>query len=125
VLTEALNAAHAIRSERDRAGALVALLPYLPEQRGTVLTEVLTAIRAIGNQSGRFQTLAVLLPHLSPGLLGEVLTAARSIKEERERAGALVALLPYLPEPQRRTVRPRPSAPHAPSSTKGIVLGPW
>ncbi|OAN45148.1 hypothetical protein A6A03_15645 [Chloroflexus islandicus] len=98
VLAEALTTATAIRVEDERAEALAALGPHLPEP---LLADALTAAKAITNEGPRAAALAALAPHLPEPLLADALAAAQVIRAADARARALAALAPYLPPPDR------------------------
>nr|MDZ7999891.1 NB-ARC domain-containing protein [Aulosira sp. DedVER01a] len=124
-LSEALIAARAIESDRDRAFTLIALAEQLPEalpealiaaraiwdecsrayalialteKLPGVLLEALNATKAIQDQYARPYVLRALAEKLPSDLLPEVLTTARSIQDEYFRASALSALAKKLPE---------------------------
>jgi hypothetical protein len=98
VLTEALRATGAIRSEKHRANALAGLAPHLPPE---LLGEALQGARDIGDEGSRALALVRLAPHLPEGLRGPVLAegfqVARAIGGDWFRARALAGLAPHLP----------------------------
>jgi hypothetical protein len=93
------------RRHTDRAAALAALAPQLPEdERTRVLGEALSAAQTISHEASRARALAELAPQLPEPLLGEALSAAQTISDEDSRARVLTALAPQLPEDERTRV---------------------
>ncbi len=89
---KALAAAREIRSEYDRAYALITLADKLP----SVLPEALTAAKEIQSEYNRVKALSALADKL-PSVLPEALAAAREIQSEYNRAYALITLADKLP----------------------------
>ena len=110
VLEQALSAALAIQSESDRANALAAIAPQLPEtERIKVLEQALSAALAIqddrfGSRAKALAAIAPQLPTTEPQLLAQALSAAQSIQNEAYRAPVLAAIAPQLPETERLQV---------------------
>ncbi|MDW8373907.1 MAG: AAA family ATPase [Planctomycetota bacterium] len=95
---QALTYVRQMPDDEQRAAAMTALAPHLPEtERSAVLRDALEAARAIGDAEDRAKALAALAPHLPPELLRDALAAARAIGDAEDRAEALAALAPHLP----------------------------
>src|SRR5208337_4659995 len=94
---QALNAAHNIEDEENRAKALTGLAPHLPVD---LLPKALDAAQAIENKRYRAEALIGLAPHLPEPLRGQAcqqaLEAAQAIGGEENRAEALIGLAPHL-----------------------------
>ncbi len=104
VLPAALEAARAGAKE-NRARALAALVPHLPEpKRRTALEEALGAARGVAYSPDRVKALDAIGPLLPPDMLPEALTAARTIKDATDRAVAIAALAPRMPDEERAAV---------------------
>jgi hypothetical protein len=97
---EASKAAHALRPGRDRAVALAAVAPSLPDpDRRSALSEALRSVQDIQDSHQRSWTLLDLASALPTQLLGQALSTATQITDEQSRANALQGLAPRLPEP--------------------------
>jgi hypothetical protein len=129
-LQRVLEAVGVIRLSSERARAITALAPHLPEAS---LQKALWIARAIRGEGARSEAMAGLAPYLaetsglrtlrealsindeellakvmtrvapllSAPLLQEALSATRAIRDADEQAGALAAMAPYLPESMR------------------------
>ncbi len=87
----------------DRAKALAALAPYLPDELQTrALTEALAAAVSTDEPHIRAQALSALAPQLPDTLVPRALTAAESIDEPYCRSWAITDLVPRL-SGERRT----------------------
>ncbi|MGD8858087.1 MAG: hypothetical protein PVG33_17255, partial [Chloroflexota bacterium] len=123
-LEEALKEALAIGDPADRARALTALIPDLPQERLTqVAAEALNTIEAIDLPRRRVSALVALAPWLPEQerarIVDQALGAARAIEDADERAAALAELAPYLPLEQQydRTVADVATATDIPEAT--------
>jgi hypothetical protein len=101
-LENALDAIQQISREETRAGALIALGPYLNalgslQHAPETLQEVIAVIFSIGNDDARARAFAALAPYLSPELLTEALHLLRRIEDDNDRAVTLIRLAPHLP----------------------------
>ncbi len=79
----------------QRAEALMALAPHLPEG---LLAQALAAAGEIRDGALRTEALRGLAPHLPEALLAEALAAAREIRDPEARAWALAGLAHHLAE---------------------------
>lgn len=101
-LDNALDAIGQISREETRAGALIALAPYMNilgtlQNAPETLQEVIAVIFSIGNDDARARAFAALAPYLSPELLTEALHLMKSIQDDNDRAVTLIRLAPHLP----------------------------
>jgi hypothetical protein len=97
----AIAAAHAIRDDGERAGALTALVPALAgHEREGVIDAALDGARAVSDEGTRAGALtalaAVLAGEARERVLAEGLAGARAISDEATRANALTQLAPLL-----------------------------
>ena len=100
-----MEAVREIRGVRDRAQALVALVPRLAEL-GQV-EQALEVARGIGDESDRTLMPAALVSRLADlGRVEQALEVARGIGDSKERARALAALAPKLAKLIRAQVLP-------------------
>ncbi|MDW8215764.1 MAG: hypothetical protein RMJ55_19615, partial [Roseiflexaceae bacterium] len=77
---QALTYVRQMPDDEQRAAALTALAPHLPEtERSAVLRDALEAARAIDREDYRAEALGALAPHLPEALLPDALAAARAI----------------------------------------------
>lgn len=95
VVSEALEAAQAIKDERSRAGRLRTLAQHLPEEH---LMQVLEATQTINAEWERGDILSDLKQRFPEEQLVQVLEAARTISDEWPHANVLSALAKRLPE---------------------------
>ena len=96
LLQEALVVARGIEDERDRAHALVALIPQLPAE---YFHEALTVVQEIEDEKVRGPALVVLpqlLAEQKDEIIRETLMAARAMENEQARAWTLARLAPHL-----------------------------
>ncbi len=101
VLQLALEAANSIGDEGDKAEALSALAPRLPEsEQHEVLQLALKAANSLeeGSKAEALSALAPQLPESATDLLQLALDSANSLGDEGDKAEALSALAPRLPE---------------------------
>ncbi len=93
-----------IKSPADRARALTALLPYVPnEWRGDLQGEILMAVEQISSEDERADALLALAPHMEsatvkeyPRVLSHALSIAIGMQRRPLRARMLVSLAPHL-----------------------------
>jgi hypothetical protein len=93
------------QNTQQRAEALTALTPHLPEaMQSRILAETLEILpilqgKSYGNfeDQARAKLLADLAPRLDEALLGKALRTLDSIKSDKSRGEALTALAPHLP----------------------------
>jgi len=100
---QGLAYARQVPGQRNRAEALAALAPRLPENlRKTALQDALAAAQGIQKEDNRAEALSALAPRLPENLrktaLQDALAAAQGIQKEDDRAEALRALAPHLPD---------------------------
>ena len=102
LLTEAFNAARAIRVRRLRVDALTVLAAHLPpEQQRQALSEALAAVQKIADASNSAEMLVTLLPHIRLDLLPETLAVAQPSKWNRYRVQGLVERALHLADQNR------------------------
>lgn len=94
----------AVKAPTERARALTALLPHVPEAwRGDLQGEVLMAIEQINSEDERADALITLAPHMEsatlkeyPRVLSQALSIAIGMQRRPLRARMLVSLAPHL-----------------------------
>jgi hypothetical protein len=102
-----VDAAREIRGSRERAGAMVDLLPSLwPEQKQEVILEILRMTPASENADSQALILADLAPHLAPDQLDRAVKMALELPMSGllaagPQAEAVAALIPFLPVEER------------------------
>jgi hypothetical protein len=101
LLDEALLFAAELPGSRNRAAALTALAPCLPDgNRPRVVQQAWEAALAIGYDTFRFEALITLAPLLAPGQQRDVLRQAldgATTEYDGTRADLLIAMAPCLP----------------------------
>lgn len=102
-----LTVVQAIPDNEQRALALLALAPHLPEQSTPLLKEALSAVQAIANRTQQGTTLAALVPYLPSSLQQDALMIARLIPWESASAKTLATLAPLLSQLPQDELYPR------------------
>lgn len=100
----AVSLCRTVKAPVDRARALTALLPHVPEVwRGDLQGEILTAIEQINGEDERAEALISLAPHIEsatlqeyPRVLSQALSIAMGMQRRALRARMLVSLAPHL-----------------------------
>ena len=93
----ALDMALALEHEEERAKALAALAPQLPQElRIKALEQTLADVPVLKDEEERAKVLVALAPQLTGEMLERALEAALTVQEAGYQVDALVALVPRL-----------------------------
>lgn len=104
LLADLVADAHTLTNPLEKVGALIVLLPYLPEamvQR--TLQEILALLVAIDLEYRQARALVSIADYLEAPLLGQALDIALRIEDPYDRATTLGALLPRVQDDDHRS----------------------
>ncbi|MCY6492803.1 P-loop NTPase fold protein [Leptolyngbya sp. GGD] len=103
VLQQALLVAQSLEDSSDKAQAISAIAPQLPEfQQKEVLQQALTMAQSLEDSSDKAQAISAIAPQLPESqqkeVLQQALTMAQSLENSFDKAQAISAIAPQLPE---------------------------